>query len=504
MELWLIISIITLIFTIPVLSVAYYWLYLFINSVRYPKDLANEVGVPNEYQSVSILVASFNEKFVIANCLESIKNVDYPHEKIQVIVADDSSDETTSIIENKLKELKEAGINSILSKRNNRNGNKSGALNNAIIYATGKLVLLIDSDSVLLKDSLTRGVSALVHDKEASFVSFRVGHYNRELTVVTRLFALSQDLTDTVTKMGSYRPNTPFSLQGGFTLIYSNVLREVGLWNPRSITEDADLSTRLYLAGKKGIYLSNVRIMSEDPQTLETWKKQSARVNQGWSMLMRTYWKRILTTKKLPLPKRIAFILFYLSPFSNFSWIVVSFLSAMAVIFGLTPPSSSIFNNPVYVSAITLPAISFLLSGVYALKVQNIMTAKNLAVVPLLSYTTACMMVLGAIGFISGIAGKTGNFFRTPKTGGVNYKHNDHYFVELSFGKGAVTEFIISVIGLVLAILILKDDVIVLGLNLLGFSVLTLKSMNLSRLMFSHNIGGRKLHVNRKKSPTRH
>src|SRR5437764_1280512 len=93
--------------------------------------------------------------------------------------------------------------------------------------------------------SLAEGPSVQV----TPFVSFRVGHYNREQNLTTRLFALQLDQGDTVTKMGAYSIDSPYSFQGGFVLVSMDVLRQVGFWTKDSIVEDAELSCRIYCAG---------------------------------------------------------------------------------------------------------------------------------------------------------------------------------------------------------------------------------------------------------------
>src|SRR5713101_4193008 len=112
--------------------------------------------------------------------------------------------------------------------------------------------------------------------------------------------------------MGSYSINTPFSFQGGFTLLSRRVLEQVGFWSEDSVTEDADLSCKIYSSGWRGVYLSSVRIFSEDPLTLEVWKRQSARVAQGWGKILRQDWRKMATTQTLSIPKRLALLLAFL------------------------------------------------------------------------------------------------------------------------------------------------------------------------------------------------
>ncbi len=282
MESWIYISAISLAFSIPGLLFSYYSVILFLSTFRYPRSLP-EGPLPGDPPFVSILIATFNEKFVIANTLEAIKTLDYPRDKLLVVIADDSSDETVEVIDKKLMELSSRGIQSVVSRRKGRAGFKSGALNHAVPLLKGDYVLLLDADSTVSANVLKRGLSATSHDLKIGFVSFRVGHYNREQNLTTRLFALQLDQGDTVSKMGAYSIDAPYSFQGGFVLISMAVLKQVGFWSNDSIVEDADLSCKIYCAGYRGVYLSNVRIFSEDPSSLEVWKKQAARVAQGWA-----------------------------------------------------------------------------------------------------------------------------------------------------------------------------------------------------------------------------
>ncbi|TMH94767.1 glycosyltransferase, partial [Candidatus Bathyarchaeota archaeon] len=109
---------------------------------------------------VSILIAAYNEKFVIGRTLDTIKSLDYPARKIQVIIADDSTDDTTNVIDKKVGELNSSGIVTLVSRRNNREGFKSGALNHAAPLLRGEYVLLLDADSTVTPGSLSRGLAA--------------------------------------------------------------------------------------------------------------------------------------------------------------------------------------------------------------------------------------------------------------------------------------------------------------------------------------------------------
>ena len=468
-------------FSLPGLFFSYYSMLLFLGTFRYPRTLTQATPIEDPPQ-VSILIATFNEKFVIGKTLDALKGLEYPRNKLIVVIADDSSDDTTVVIDEKLQELNRLGIQSLVSRRHDRTGFKSGALNHAARLLQGDYVLLLDADSTVTPQVLIRGLNVMRHDHRIGFVSFRVGHYNREQNLTTRLFALQLDQGDTVSKMGAYWVNAPYSFQGGFTLVSMSVLRQVGFWASESIVEDADLSCKIYCSGFRGVYLSDVRILCEDPSSLEVWKKQAARVAHGWAKCAEANWRRIFGSRNLNLWKRIALISNLVGPFQGLSWVVVTFVSALGLILGLSAPSNSIFSSPIYIAIVTLPVISFFVSGAYALRIQRIMTIRNLALLPLLSYTSSCMTTAIMIGFLNGLRGKTGFFFRTPKHG-ADAKRNKQYHREIRFDSVAIAEVTLAAIALAMSVAVLLARVWALALTLLGFGALTLKSMNLSRIV---------------------
>ena len=481
-EIWLLLEVVTLGIGIPVLALEYYWVILLAMSVRYPRDLGKKEPKLSRYPLVSILIATFNEKFVIERSLDAVRHLNYPRDRIQVVVADDSSDQTTSIIDAKVQELNTSGIRALVSRRPSREFFKCGALNKALEVVDGEYVLLLDADSMVSPDVLAKGIDAIETHPRAAFVSYRYGHYNRDYNMVTKLFALSQDIGDTISKMGSYRIDAPFSAQGGQTLIRTKDLRDVGGWTNQRIADDSDISIKLYLAGKRGIYLSNAKKLSEDPSTLEAWKKQVGRTSQGWWRCIANYWTAIVTAKGVSMRKRAWLLLMLMTPFSSLSCIVVTFLSTIAVIFNLIPPATSIFNNPLYVGVVAVPFAVSLASGAWALKVQGLMTWRNVALIPMLGYATGGMLVLGSIGFFYGVFDRMGFFlYRTPKSGSIREMTRTTYFQHLRNDRNSIVELVLGVSGVVFAWFVFIHGVWFLALSMFGFGIFTLKSMNLTR-----------------------
>jgi len=238
----------------------------------------------------------------------------------------------------------------------------------------------------------------------------------------------------------------------------------------------------MYLAGKRGVYLSNVKVMSEDPSTLEAWKKQVGRTSQGWWRCIANYWTAIITARGVSIRKKAGLMLMLMSPFSSLSWIVVTFLSTIAVVFNLIPPATSIFNNPVYVGIVAVPFAVSLASGAYALKVQGVMTWRNVSLIPMLGYATGGMLVLGSIGFFYGVFDRMGFFlYRTPKSGSAKEMTKTTYFRHLRNDRNSIVEAALGIAGVIFAWFVFIHGVWFLALSMLGFGIFTLKSMNLTR-----------------------
>jgi len=480
-EIWFLIEIITLAITVPVLGLEYYWLVLLGTSTKYPRDLEYSEAKLTSFPSVSVLIASFNEKYVIERSLEALKRLDYPKDRLEIVIADDSTDQTIGIVQEKVKELNDFGIRTVVSRRDSREHFKCGALNAAMKYVNGDYVLLLDADSIVTPDVLTKGIHAIESHPRASFASFRYGHYNRNYNLITRLFALYQDIGDTLSKMGAYHIDAPFSFQGGLALVRSKDLREVGLWSNERIADDGDISIKMYLAGKKGVYLSNVTIMSEDPSTLEAWKKQVARTSQGWWRCIAKYWKNITTSSEVNFRTKVGLLLMLLGPLSGFSWIAVTFLSAFAIVLHVVQPANSIFNNPLYIGFVAVPFAISMASGAWALWVQGMMNLKNLILIPMLGYATGAMLSLASIAFFYGIFDRPGFFtYRTPH-GGAAEAPKTSYFRHLTNDRNAIVEGGLALSAILLALWVYIDGVWFLSLSLVGFGIFTLKSMNLSR-----------------------
>jgi len=477
--------ILVVIFSLPVFSYSAYTVVLLAGSLAYRSP---QGGGLVELPRISVLLAVYNEESAVAGAMESLAQLGYPAGRLQLVLADDSTDGTSTIVDTLAPSLVDKGIEVVVSRRHDRAGYKAGALNRAVKLVKGDLVLLVDADSRVSKEALSQGIQAL-SSSDLSFVSFRVGHYNREENLVTRCFALFQDAVDGLQKMGSSRLSLPFSIQGGFVLARAGALAKAGYWREGVLAEDADLSCKLFASGAKGAYLSSAQVFSEDPASLRVWKRQAARVAEGWAQCLRLDFRRILGTKSLGPLKKLGLLLTLLSPFAGLSWLVVTLATAAALVLGLIDPRSSVFGNPLYVLAVTLPVAVFYVSGLYSLSIRKMLTARNVVLLPVLSYMISAMFTISAISFLRGLAGGKGTFFRTPKKGETGVMKGDEQPPE--GGPTVIAEGGLSIVAVLASIPVLLIGQFLLGLSLLAFGLVTLKSMELSRLVRHPEVSGK-------------
>jgi len=128
-----------------------------------------------------------------------------------------------------------------------------------------------------------------------------------------------------------------------------------------------------------------------------------------------------------------------------------------------------------------VPIALSLASGAWALRVQGLMTAKNLVLIPALGYASGSMLTLGSMGFFYGVFDRMGFFlYRTPKSGS-GEATKTRYFHALTNDRNAIVEGVLAVLGIVLSVLVLLRGVWFLSLSLVAFGAFTLWSMNLAR-----------------------
>lgn len=249
---------------------------------------------------VTVQLPLFNERFVVDRLLETVCALDWPREKLEIQVLDDSTDDTVAIAARKVEALRERGFDIHHIHREDRTGYKAGALGAALPRARGDFVAIFDADFMPDPDFLRRTVDHFT-DPEVGFVQGRWDYVNRAFSPLTQGMGMLMDghfvFEQTVRERGGYI----FNFNGTAGIWRREAIRAAGGWQDETICEDTDLSYRAYLAGYRGVYLRELPVPSELPVQITALKSQQHRWAKG---LTECFFKVMPRLWKSPMPLR--------------------------------------------------------------------------------------------------------------------------------------------------------------------------------------------------------
>ncbi|MCK5604997.1 glycosyltransferase [Candidatus Pacearchaeota archaeon] len=251
---------------------------------------------PHNWPKVSINIPLFNEKKVVSRLLDSCVNLDYPRDKLEILVVDDSNDETTRIAysyEKKFPELVK------VIHRNIREGYKAGALQLALEKSSGDFIAIFDADYVPPRDFLRSMIPSLYTDDQVAFVQARCTHLNEGLSWVTKAISLGMDGHGLVEQRGRSSANLLAHFSGTGGIFRRKSIEDVGGWHHDTLAEDLDLSMRLQLNGWKYAYLPYTTCPGEVPPKIRIFIKQQYRWAKGFTQCFIKHWKSVIKCEEL-------------------------------------------------------------------------------------------------------------------------------------------------------------------------------------------------------------
>ena len=259
------------------------WLYY-----KYRKNeshSSNPAATFAELPFVTVQLPIFNEQFVIDRLIEAVCRIDYPRDRLEIQVLDDSTDETTmvasSIVERYQKGFEGMPPQPIVYlHRTNRYGYKAGALDEGLKVARGEFVAIFDADFVPPTDWLMKVVHHLA-EPHIGMVQTRWTHLNRDYSFLTQVEAILLDGHFVLEHGGRSRAGVFFNFNGTAGIWRRTAIDEAGGWQHDTLTEDTDLSYRAQLKGWKFKYLQDVECPAELPIEMTAFKTQQARWAKG-------------------------------------------------------------------------------------------------------------------------------------------------------------------------------------------------------------------------------
>lgn len=259
------------------------------------------VSAEGHYPKVSVLLPICNESAVVARLIDAVCSLRYPAEALEILVLDDSTDDTSHLAADKVKQHAEQGIDIRLLRRDNRKGYKAGNLSYGLQEATGEFFAIFDADFVPPKDFLLKTIPCF-RDPRLGFLQTGIGYENRDKSFLTRFQAMEMGHQQYVT-VGLSEDGDMASLSGSSCVWRRTCVEALGGWNASTVTEDVDLGYRAQLSDWKYAYLRDVVSMSILPETASAFRVQRERWGRG---LIHSAFKhaRMMLAQPMPLMKR--------------------------------------------------------------------------------------------------------------------------------------------------------------------------------------------------------
>jgi cellulose synthase/poly-beta-1,6-N-acetylglucosamine synthase-like glycosyltransferase len=279
--------IILFIYALSILLIFFYGLAQFnllINYVRNKKriDRSAQFDFSNGdvYPSVTIQLPIYNEKYVVERLLTSIAALEYPREKLEIQVLDDSADDSVIDTANLILKLANTGLDIKHMTRSNRHGFKAGALKEGLIHAKGEFIVIFDADFVPQKNWILQTIPYF-KDSKIGLVQTRWGHLNRNYSVLTKIQAFALDAHFTLEQVGRNSKAHFINFNGTAGVWRKTCILDAGNWESDTLTEDLDLSYRAQLKNWKFKYLEHIETPAELPAIISAARSQQFRWNKG-------------------------------------------------------------------------------------------------------------------------------------------------------------------------------------------------------------------------------
>jgi cellulose synthase/poly-beta-1,6-N-acetylglucosamine synthase-like glycosyltransferase len=354
---------------------------------------------------VTVQLPIYNERYMAKRLLKSITALDYPHDRLQIQVLDDSTDLTTHIVSRLVEEYRSRGFDIQMIHRGDRAGYKAGALAAGLKLATGDLVAIFDADFIPDPSWLRRSVPEF-SDPRLGCLQTRWGHTNRDYNLLTLTQALGIDGHFMVEQTARSRNGLYLNFNGTAGMWRRATIEDAGGWQADTLTEDLDLSYRAQLRGWRIGYRSDILVPAELPVQVEAFKSQQFRWARGSMQTLRKIVPQLLIADA-PWSVRLG-ALIHLSGYAVQPLMLLMLL--------LTLPVASLAKNFQHFFAWT-SLIAFGPPFLYSVtRTESTPRLRDrLRVLPFLILLGFGLSLNNSVAVIGGLFGHGGEFRRTPK-----------------------------------------------------------------------------------------
>ena len=447
-------------------------------------DLSN----PNEIPLVTIQLPIYNEKYVVERLLTTIAKMDYPKDRLEIQVLDDSTDNSVLETELLIHKIAQSGLDIKHMRRSNRTGFKAGALKEGLRSAKGEFIAIFDADFVPQKDWLYKTIPYF-KDPKIGVVQTRWGHLNRDYSILTKIQAFALDAHFTLEQVGRNSKLHFINFNGTAGVWRKQCILEAGNWESDTLTEDLDLSYRAQLKDWKFKYLENVVTPAELPAIISAARSQQFRWNKGGAENFSKNAVRVLQSKSIGFKTKAHGILHLLNSSMFLAIFTMAILSVpMLYIKNEFAVFEKVFDVLLF---FIITSILFFISYWATYKSIHGGGFKNfIKYIPL--FITFYTIAMGfsfhnTIAVLEGLWGKKSEFIRTPKLNieGLKEKWKQNSYISDTISKNIIVEglLILYFIFAIYSAFRLNDySLIALHLMLfIGFSFVFIKSIQVNK-----------------------
>lgn len=458
----------------------YYLTYLSIKRKTVP--LTKDIGTP----TITIQLPIYNEKYVAKRLVDAVCALDYPKDKMVIMVLDDSDDDTVELLFDVVAKYKKEGFQIEHIRRGTRKGYKAGALKYAMEITDTAFVAIFDADFIppnwFLKKAMPHFVKSNI-----GLVQCRWGHVNENYSAITQAQALSLDFHFLIEQKAKSNSNLFMNFNGTAGIWRSDCIADAGGWHTATLVEDLDLSYRAQMKGWKCIFLPNIVVDAELPVQMNAAKRQQFRWAKGSIQCAIKLLADIALKRKISVEAKIqAFV--QLTRHIVYPLMLIQFLTLPVLL-----ASNMNLYLVSFIPALTIATYLAMGPGAYIMIIQSMYQKSwksKVKILPALLVYNAGMSVNNSVAVFDAIFGKKNEFLRTPKYGIINKADNwrDKSY-NLPFTKTTLLEIFFGVYGLMgILISIFSNNPVfapIIGLQTVGFFYISY--MSLSHTRFKRN-----------------
>lgn len=432
--------------------------------------------------SITVHLPIYNEKYVAARLVDSVCEMDYPRQKMRIMVLDDSDDDTVQLMESLVSEYKKKGFDIEHVRRGTRKGYKAGALKYAMKTTDTEFVAIFDADFVPPKWFLRKAVAHFTK-KDIGLIQCRWGHVNEDYSAITKAQALSLDFHFLVEQRAKSNSHLFMNFNGTAGIWRRRCIEDAGGWHTATLVEDLDLSYRAQMRGWRCLFLPDIVVDAELPVQMNAAKRQQFRWAKGSIQCAIKLLGNIIVGRSIAAEAKIqAFI--QLTRHIVFPLMLIQFLTLPVLL-------ASQINLYIvsFLPALTIAAYLAMGPGAYLIVIQRMYCKSwrsKAKVLPSLLVYSAGMSVNNTVAVFDAVLGKKNEFLRTPKYGIL--KKTDDWrdkAYNLPFTKTTLLEIFFGVYGILgIFVAIFSNNPVfapIIGIQTLGFFYIAYLSLSHSR-----------------------